>query len=277
MLLLLLSALLACKGPDTELLECGDSEDRVAGVITGLYFGRRDGDVTVGFDLDDHVSDAGDDESCGNADLVHPDGTEGIDSAFSGLVPALEATEAQAVEGLIQDSIANGQLLLVVELSKVDDPWNDDCVDVGIHRAEGAPLLGTDGRVLDNQTFQESSSVAPALMFDAPLVDGAVTAGPFEMALPLQILDVALEFTITDGQIFIQRDEYGGFTGYFAGAVPLEQILAIVSENDLGDIRDLVTNLVSLAADMHPDENGDCQALSIVFEFEGAPAYLNHD
>ena len=49
-------------------------------VMTSMTYTRRDADNRVwGFDLDDHVSDAGDDEGCGHADLEDPDGNGGID------------------------------------------------------------------------------------------------------------------------------------------------------------------------------------------------------
>ena len=58
-------------------------------VMETLSFGRRDGDVGWGFDLDHEVSDQNDAAGCNRPDLTDPDGNPGIDSAFSSLVPAL--------------------------------------------------------------------------------------------------------------------------------------------------------------------------------------------
>lgn len=268
---MLLPLLLACTAADPGPEGPGET---YAGVITRLNFGRREGLEGWGFDLDGHVTEAGDDAGCGQADLVDPEGLEGIDSAFSSLVPALEATEASAVEDLIQDSIRNGELVLAVELSGVHDLDFDDCVDLRLARSTTAPMLGTDGELLDDQTFEVDSARSPAALECVALEDGTVLAGPFALDLALRVLDVELEFHLTQGRVRANLTEEGLGWGYFAGAVPLSDILAIVAEDDLADIRDLVTSLVQLAADMQPDESGACQALSIVFEYEPTPAFL---
>lgn len=266
----MLLLLLACAAPEGP----PPADETYGGVITRLNFGRREGELAWGFDLDHHVSDAGDEEGCYHEDLVDPDGKEGIDSSFSSLVPALEATEASAVEDLIQDSIRNGQLLLLLELSGVDDLQNDDCVDLRLVRGTGAPMLGTDNEILDAQTFVVDPDLPAVELSCMPLREGSLLAGPFSMQLPLQVLDVELEFGMTEAMIRVDLDEEGLRWGYFGGAVPNSDILRIVAEDDLADLRDLVTSLVELSADMHPDEAGVCQSLSIVFEYSTTKAFL---
>lgn len=254
--------------------EAGGEGDTHAGVITELLFGRREGTTAWGFDLDGHVTESGDDAGCGRVDLVDPEGRQGVDSAFSGLVPALEATEASAVEDLIQDSIVNGELLLLVEVSGVDNTTADDCVDLRMVRSNTVPMTGTDGELLDAQTFAADPAQTQVVLECVPLVDGRVEAGPFEMDLGLQVLDVELEFHLTEGRVRVDVDEDGVGWGYFSGAVPTADLLAIVAEDDLADLRDLVTGLVELAADMQPDDAGVCQGLSIVFEYNTTRAFL---
>jgi hypothetical protein len=265
----------ACTEPDAPAPEPA-SPETYAVVMSTLDFGRRAEDGTTwGFDLDNHVSDADDDEGCGHADLVDADGNEGIDSSFSGLVPALEATEAGAVSGLIQDSIDNGELLLLVEVSGVDDLTQDECVDVRVIRGTGTPMIGTDGRVLDGQTFAPDPAAAVAEIPCVPLVDGSVRAGPFALTLDLQVLDVALSFNVQNAFIRLDLAEDGSTGwGYFGGAVPNSDILVIVDEGDLADIADLVRGLVTAAADMAPNGSGSCDALSIVFEYGAVEAFV---
>lgn len=268
--------LLACTEPEPAPEATGPGETYTV-LLSTLGFARRGDDGTTwGFDLDGHVSAAGDDEGCGHADLSDPEGTPGIDSAFSGLVPALEATEAGAVNTLIQDSIENGELLLLVEVSGVDDLAYDDCVDVRIVRGQGAPMIGTDGAVLDGQTFAPLDGVEAADIACVPLVDGSVRAGPFALTLDMQVLDVELSFGMTDAWLRLDLAEDGrtGW-GYFGGAVPNEDILVIVEEDDLADLRDLVTSLVTVAADLQLGDEGTCDALSIVFEYGAVEAFVH--
>lgn len=256
--------LLACSPPQAS---CGDEGDSQVALITTLEFARQESPgVSRGFDLD------GAEGTCGLDDLQHPDGQGSVDNAFSGLLPALEATEAVAITGLIADSITNGELLLLPELRRVDHDRDDACVDMGIWRGEGTPLLGTDGRLMEDQSFERSADVAPALVEGVPLVDGVVQGGPFAMDLPIQVLDFQTVFSMSDGQARIEWHEDGSVSGEFGGAIPIAQILDIT--NYAIDFGDLLEELLYLAADMHPDEHGDCQSISLTFTFEGRPAYF---
>lgn len=259
--------LLACVADEPD---CGDpTESRVA-LITSLDFARQEENgVSRGFDLD------GVDGTCNKDDLVHPDGTGSIDNAFSHLLPALEATEAVAINGLLSDSINSGELLLLPEMTKVDDDRNDECVDVAIWRGEGSPLLGTDGLVLEDQSFGRNTDVDPGQVTGVSLVDGVVTGGPFEMDLPIQVLDFNSIFSMSQGQLRVEWHDDGTVTGEFGGAIPIAQILEIT--NYAIDFGDLLEELLYLAADLDPDENGDCQSISLTFTFEGRSAYFYED
>lgn len=274
----LLLLLAGCKDQpaDTSEMTSCETGETYSWVMTSMTYTRRDADNRVwGFDLDDHVSDAGDDEGCGHADLEDPDGNGGIDNAFSGIVPALEATEAKAVEQLIQDSISNGELLILFQLSGVDDLMNDDCVSVSAFRADGAPMIGTDGLILDSQSFSHSTLPPQSTIDGAQIVDGRVVSRGLELALPINILDVELQFNIDEAAIRMDISEDGeSITGFFGGGVPLEDILVLTKEEDIGDITSLVKSLVTTVADLYPDEDGTCQELSVSFNLEGRTAFF---
>jgi hypothetical protein len=272
--------LLGCKPPEEAIVaDSCEGGETYTWVMTGMFYTRRDDNNNVaGFDLDDHVSDAGDDEGCGHADLEDPDGNEGIDNAFSGIVPALEATEAAAVEGLIQDSISQGELLLLFQLTGVDDPMNDDCASLSVYRGEGEPMIGTDGTILDSQSFSRSALPPNSTIEQVSIVDGRIEARGLEMVLPIQILDVALTFNIDDAAIQLDiAEDLSGVSGFFSGGVPVEDILVLTEEEDIGDITALVKTLVTGVADLFPDEDGVCQELSIAFEVEATTAFFYGD
>lgn len=270
--------LIGCSKPDEKKGKagptCDGGEPHVA-MIRELYFGRQDPvGVGPGFDLDGRVSDATDGQGCNKPDLVSPDGSlDGIDSAFSALVPVLEATEAAAVEGLIQDSIKAGELLLALELTGVDDLQDDDCVSMSMVRADGIPMIGTDGELLDAQTFERHPDIAPGVTEEAWIADGVFEARGMTMRLELQVLDEFLEFDVASGQIRGTLNPDGSMTGVFAGGIPVEQILY---EFDIGDIdiADLIATAVPAAADLYNPETGECDAISITFEYDSVPAYL---
>ena len=276
-------------GPAASLETC-DGASGFSMVVNELTFGRQEPvGVTPGFDLDGRISEADDILGCNKPDLVSPDGVPGIDSAFSGLVPVLEQTEAAAVEGLVQDSIRSGELLLVIDVWGVDDADNDDCVSVEVVRAEGTPMLGTDGNLLDGQTFARHPTIRSGTTTTASIQDGRIVASGLSMGLELQVLDEYLAFDMTDGQFSAVRvpeadglDDtgmnYAGehWVGVFSGGVSTQQIVDEFALDDI-DIADLIATAVPAAADLYNTETNECDRISITFEYQGIPAYIAAD
>ncbi len=256
--------------------ECGDPAGVHTILMTTLSFTRTDTTGAIhGFDLDEVVSDAGDPEGCGHADRTSPDGTSGIDSAFSALVPVLESIGASAVEGLIQAAIDSGELLILVEVDHLDDWSTDECLGVTMHRGRGTPIIGTDGAILVDQTFGLDTDVPSTAARDAWLDAGTVEVRDIRITLPVQLLDVFVTFEVEGGAMRFDLAEDGTVAGYFAGGVPVEQINSQISAiGDIGDLADIVPTLISSAADLFPDASGACTALSVGFDFTGKPAFL---
>jgi hypothetical protein len=267
----------ACTGEEPAPESCGNPNDTHTFVVSALTFGRTDENgATWGFDLDDRISDSSDWETCYRQDLVSPEGELGIDSAFTVLVPALEATEGAAVEGLIADSIVNGELILLIELAGVDDLIDDGCVDVTIYRGEGTPLIGTDGQILDGQTFAVSDLADP-VVGQGSIVDGTMVVKNMEILLPMQILDAELVLTMHKASLRADLNDEGGATGFFGGGVPTHEITDIAYDEDVDSLAEIIEGLVNLSADLEPDDLGICRSLSVTLEYEAIPAWVLTD
>jgi len=240
-----------------------------AALVSALGFvGVVDG-TAEGFDLDGVTSDASDDQGCGHVDAVDSAGRTGIDNTFAGLVPVLMATEASALEDLLRQSIANGQLLMVIDVTTpLDDPGA--CADVTVWRGVGAPLLGSDGAVLDAQTL---GVIEPVTVSCVPVVDGVVEARGFSLDLPLQVLDVDVVLHLQNVAI---RAEMGpdGWTGILGAGIPVEDIEQILDEDDIADLAELLRPLVQELADLFPDADGHCTAVSATLAFDALPAFV---
>ena len=261
------------KQTDSAQPACGASDEQVA-VITSMDFARRDDEgAAFGFDLDNHETDFGDNEGCGLRDISTPDGASGIDNAFSGLLPALESTQAVAINGLIEDSLRNGELILLLELSYINDLENDTCIDFGLWRGEGTPMIGTDGTVLDGQSFSRSE-LEPGLVETIPLSEGSFVAGPFDYTLPVQVLDVFVSFTMQKAYMHGTIRPDGSINGYFGGSVALDDFKTITELGDIGTVGELLDTLLAQAADMDIDGDGDCDAISVVFTFDSVPSFF---
>ena len=279
---LALLAMLSCggdsepAGPTTEPLNTDQpAEPPVpmvsrAALISSLTFVEAVGDVTSGFDIDGHDSEAGDDEGCGHADRVDDEGRTGIDNAFAGLVPVLNATEASALTDLLRQSIANGELLLLVEVqAPEDDP--DGCETVTVWRGIGVPLLGADSEVLDNQTLSVRDPVTAPCEWVA---DGVVEARGFEVDLVAQVLDVAFDLHLRDVALRLELGD-DGWSGVLGAGIPLSDFATILSEDDLGELQELLTPIIENLADLFPDDEGQCTAVSATLRVEALPAFVD--
>lgn len=273
----LLPLLLGCGDPDgsepgpVEAQECDAEGEARAVVIRRLWFVRQEGGVSDGFDLDG--ADGGPD-GCGIADLAAPDGGAGVDNAFSYLLPALELTEAAAVESLVQQAIDGGSLLITVDLRELDDPSDDACVDLSLGRASGVPMLGTDGQLLPGQTLDRDPDAPGFLAEDAALA-GGVLVSDFEITLPVTIFDVDLEFQMLDGRLRAELQPDGSVTGVFSGGVDVDYLLSIALEENVDrDLHGILEALLDAWADLAPDETGRCTRISIAFGYEAVPVFF---
>jgi hypothetical protein len=274
----MIALLLACVAPEdapaAEDIACDDVADTQAVVAQTITFGRQEGGVSRGFDLDGHVSDDNDAEGCYQPDLVSPDGVEGIDNAFSTFLPIILATEGAAIEGLLQEAIDSGDLLFMVQLEDVDDPVNDTCINVSVLQGLGTPRLGTDGVLLSGQTFDIDPTVAPSRVEGLALVDGKVEARGIEMAIPMQIFDVSLLLELHDAALSLTLRPDGTASGYIGGGIEIQYLIDILEGRGDIAIADLAIDLLRTYADLYPDDSGTCPQLSAVLEFEATSAFL---
>jgi hypothetical protein len=277
-MLSLLSLLAAC-GTEPEEVPAGtcDSDGSSAAfVMSVLHFnGLEDDGSAWGFDLDGLVSETGDATGCGKADLVDPEGHTGIDNAFAGLMPVIANTEAAAIPGLVQDAVDSGQLLLVVEITGLDDFENDDCVTVTITQAVGTPMLGTNGVLLDGQTFDRDPDYPSVVVHDASIVNGRLVARGLAIRLSLQVLDAEIALDIPDGALQVDLSPDGTrATGHLGGGFSIDYLMTVVDGNGVDDsLTELLRGLLPAVADLDGDE-GECSYLSVDFHYDAVPVFF---
>ncbi len=279
-MMLVLLAFLACtepaEAPKADAGTCGPEGPRQVAVMTSMLFARASEDgVSEGFDLDGETTVAGGPTGCGIADYVDPRGNPGIDHGFARIIPALMATEAAAVEGLVQSAINDGELLLMFDLQGLDDTTTDSCVSLDVTRGMGETALGTDGTLEWSQTFDRNEAEGSDHVPDAYVEDGALIARPLDIDLPIQILNADLVFHLHDGGIRIQFEADGSLSGFFGGAVNNAEIKEVAgTENVDAALAGLMSDMLDYNADLSPDAEGVCQQIAMNFEFTAAPAFF---
>ncbi len=234
--------LLSCAQPDETPSDAKESvcteAHELSYVLNHIEYARRHDGVAWGFNIDGLHSDDQDDDGCNKADLVDPLGNTGIDNGLSSLIPALDMTEASAVEGLIQDSINTGELLMMLRMSGLDtipttpERHSDECVSIEFLRASGTPMVGTDGTILDSQSFTRSDF--PSATKQTTMQDGSVMIEGVPLSLEIQVLDKYLTFEMYPGGVYAQILPDGTIEGFFGGALPIDYLFEIAAFDEVG-------------------------------------------
>lgn len=255
-------------------------------VVSQIGFGSRTGDsidgvdVAVGLDLDQRVSDNMDALGCRRTDFMAPDGTMGIDNQFTFLYETVsQVFQEGVVEGIIQNSINEGRLLLMMQLSELDDLQNDDRVMVSVFLGEGRPDLNSDNRIVASQTFDRRVD-APVATVRASIVDGVLETEAFDMEMPMAFFNVFFDLQLTGARIHADVRADGGMTGILAGAVDQEQVYEIGRQADElqeQQISPTLRMLIPRWTDLQPGPDGRCTHLSAALTFESVPAFVFAD
>lgn len=269
----------AAEAPSEEVGACGVDAEAVA-VVTKLRFAREEPQgVSVGLDLDGIDSDNRDARGCFQEDMVDAQGNTGIDNQFARLMPSIEAVGGEAIEGLVQGAINSGELLIIVKMAHVDDLEEDSCVDVSLMHGEGSPEVGTRGLIESGQTFDVDHEVPTATIEGVAIEGGVISAGLFEFQLPIQIFEFELELTIRKATARFEIAEDGSLSGFISGAILVQEIVDLSKQVEMGggEVARLVPVVVKANADLAPNEEGECQEISVAMVFEATPAFLFED
>lgn len=234
--------------------------------------------VSFGFDLDDHATALGDDVGCGRADATSPAGEPGVDNAFGPLVSLIANLGGEALQSLLQGAVTSGELLIALRVAP--EPGPTGCHPGEVIRAEGAPMLGTDGAILAWQSFGPSTEI-PATPLDCAVTgtDGALDVDGITLRLPLAVFDETIDLTLEGGRARLVPQEDGRWTGYLAGGISV----AALRDNVLGfdaipeALEQGTVAAIELAADLAPDDDGECTQISVTLAVEAVPMFLYED
>jgi hypothetical protein len=216
-----------------------------------------------GFDLDGMV---GGDGCTGRMDFTSATtGENGVDNQFGPVGSQLfdltyqdhdMATFQQAVDHALQD----GSWLLVLDVTGIDDAWNDRDVMVEVHRvtSAGTPAVATSGDLAAGGTFTSMALVGN--------VHARITEGALDVRLPS--LDVTLGHLYPEAHLLDAR--IGGTIGpdgmpdaAIGGAITMDQVVTIASST--GGLSLSRAELESvLGPDLIPDAAGtSCADVSV--------------
>ena len=263
----------------------------------GFYYPDDPAAGLNGFDLDDRASrsDSPAADECAHDDWMNPDQEPGIDYGFLEIIgnEALREDgkhvfggfhEGQIVDGVISGAVKNGSMTILLQVQGLDDSENDDDVRVQVYSSEDSPALGTDNSVLLGATL----GIHPDSRFHSgeargSVVDGVLTAGPFDLLFPIDIMIVRDEMLIHDSWLRVElRDD--GFSGTVSGYWDVANIREIIGvpTTDNGNaanftIEEFDAAMAELADGDYDAGAGVCKSFSTIFRINGVQAFIVSD
>lgn len=265
-------------GDTTPAHDCGPGKTR-SYLISTLAFTRIDEATgqAPGFDVDGVVSTGEDAGSCFKKDFVGEGGETGIDNQIAVFVPELEKLLGNAVDGLVQGAINNGDLLIMLNVDGAESVQDDECVDLTVELANGKPTLGTDGVIEAYQTFDFDTQGEISHAISGKIEDRELTIGPFELAIPIAIFDVAFTVHVHRALIRFAVDAEDGTlkSGYVGGGIVPQEIIDGVNEGaGVAQYTPLLSIVLNQSADLEPDADGVCQQISIALAITAVEAFV---
>lgn len=257
---------------------CDGSGETRTWVMWEMLLTRAEAGLSQGFDLDDRVSGTWDDDACNVLDYTRADGTEGIDNALALAIPALMQTEASALEPLLNSQINEGSVLLLVSVTDLDDPVDDDCVSVTIGQGLGVPLVGSDDRLLPGQTLDWNLDAPRVTLTDLAIRDGVLETGSFDFNIPFSVFAQEQRLALHGARLRMVLDDDGSAHGTFGGGLETSLVLELTTQANVDDeVFQTLEELVYVISDLAIDDGGVCQQVSSNLDYQAVSAWIYDD
>ena len=162
------------------------------------------------------------------------------------------------------------------ELTDLDDPMDDACVDMTVFKGAGEPMIGNDGWLLPNQTLDLDVDSEVNTVPQTSMAQGRLDAGPIDrLGLKLQVLDLDTVLELFDARVRLEPQADGTWTGLLAGGLEVQALVDTASLQNVDPaVLDLIAPVLAVIADLSPNDEGTCELLSVTMEFEAVPAFV---
>ena len=251
---------------------CSEPGEERSYLLSTLHFSPQENGVVNGFNLDGEIGNTLY-PKCNQEDLVDPSGNQGIDNSLSSLLIEFSETEARDSTFYLQKSIEDGELLVLLRLTGINDYENDSCVNAELLLAQGPGLVDLDGEYLDGQTLARYPETKAHWATSASIEDAVLYAE--NLSIDMHFVAMEQRFSIPVHQASIKANIHSQdiTSGYFGGSGPVDSF-RLFSDWDQTDYTDFLRERIYANADMAPNELGICQNISLAFDFQTTPVYL---
>lgn len=211
----------------------------------------------------------------------------GVDNALQGLIPTIEGlldaadcpgmTTDGCLDATLQEQITTGSLILLIEVSGINDFEYDTEVSVQMHLGEvpggGMPMEGSGGGLASGQAFDSTMMLGPAVPGD--IFNGRLRVQTDTLPLNIMAGGFDLALMISQAQVRFDISEASLTNGAIGGVVTVDALVMAASAIMPG-LEDTVRSVVEQVADVDPsDDPLVCTALSLGLAFTGVDATIN--
>lgn len=258
-------------------------------------FRTLDGPARVaGLDLDgiDSTRDGADGAHCAHDDFVAPDGRSGIDNQVWRLMGCVRGYRPNDLMDRLHQAntmIKEGGYAILMEIAGLDDPRNDDHVEVQFLSSAAPVTLDALGEPMEHVSFTAHADDAyHNPIAQGRLVDGLLTTEPVDLRLKIKQQTQDNAVYLRDARIRATLLADGRIEGMLGAYWDNENFWSMMNDHWIGDRhqgRNAAFNrgfmcaglyhAIPRVADGHPDpETGRCTSMSTALHFEARPAFV---
>lgn len=241
-----------------------------------------EGKYSYGIDLDGNVDGRATATTCAHQTFTGLDGTPGVDNQLYRLIGCIYGFRAA---GYLEDNANRerrdeGQGNILMSVTDVDDPLNDDAVTVSFYLAETPLPKDSAGRVMPWTTYKVRHGVYGDSV-KGRIVRGKLITDPADVRLPYYGNDAATDQLLRGFRMDLQISADGSaakglWAGYHDLASWWDQIQKLQHNAHVGEYNcPALYRAAHELADGYPDpKTGQCTALSAAFRVEAVSAFV---
>jgi hypothetical protein len=246
------------------------------------------GKLSLGFDLDGHDSTTGSSaaNSCPHLDFMSPDGRNGIDNQFYRVAGCIESYRRDSlyVSGGIEDFVIGahlvGRITTLMEINGIDDPLNDDSVEVAIYSSEDPVPYDSQEKGLPHASLTATDNPRWRNVTQGSIKNGVLITDTFDLLLKYGYRQGA-EYDLKKARLELKLLPDGHAEGTLAGFYDLDMVYRLFKDR-FGEVQapygytcPAVHKALAENADGYPDpDTGKCTAISTAFTVKAMPAFV---
>jgi hypothetical protein len=240
------------------------------------------GRYSYGRNLDGNADGAATPKTCAHGNFTTPDGQPGIDNQLYRLMGCVYGYRDKGYleHHANRERQDESKGIILIDVAGVDDPRNDDAVEVAFYLSATNLHFDTRGRIVPYSSYEVIRDRYGHTV-KGRIVDGVIETEPGDVTLPIYGNDAATDMVFRDFSIEIKVSDDGTRAdGMWAGYHPVDSFwdhIVKVQHNVPVGQYDCPAMYVAAheLADGYPDPvTGRCTALSSAFHFKAVAGFV---